>query len=143
MQCLDDIRWMLFQMCWGIFKQLLFRLWRNISSMCCFLTWLKLVLYSGNLSREKTSANFELLLLCTKVFFAKLASFGDNISEQTASFPHKNPISTDSWKFSLLKVFRYTVVISNKLKQSNSTWKKYFPLKSFHWYGISYSSWDD
>ena len=73
--------------------------------MCCFLTCLKLVLYSRNLSRKKTFANFKVLLLCTKVFFAKLASFGDNTSEQSASFPHKNPISTDSRKFSPLKVF--------------------------------------
>ena len=69
------------------------------------------VLYSGKLSREKTSVNFVVLWLFAKVFSAK---FGDVASFGTAKannlqkvFSTKIIFFTNSWKFSPSKVSTY------------------------------------
>ena len=68
--------------------------------------------YSRKLSREKTFANFTVLWLSAKVFSVKLGgvvSFG-TASEQSAKvFSAKIVFFTNLWKFSPLKVSRYTV----------------------------------
>ena len=61
---------------------------------------------------EKTFVNFEILWLFLKVFFAKfwgVASIGGTSEQFTKVFTMKIVFSTNSWKFSSLKVLRYMV----------------------------------
>ena len=70
------------------------------------------ILYSGKLSREKTFANFAVLWLYTKVFSAKFGVRHPSAWQKRAireSFLLENRIFTNSRKFSLSLVSRYTV----------------------------------
>ena len=62
--------------------------------------------YSGKVSRENTFANFEVLWLFAKVFYAK---FGDVASFGAKVFSVKIVFTINSRKFSSSKVSRYTV----------------------------------
>ena len=69
--------------------------------------------YSGKLSREKTFANFAVLLLYTKVFSVKFGPWRPLALQKRAiceSFLRENRIFTNSRKLSPSKVSRYTVL---------------------------------
>ena len=73
----------------------------------------QVLLYSGKLSREKTFVDFEVWEPSAKVFSAKFGGMPHpptiGFKQSVKVFSVKFSLPTGPWKFSPLKIYRYTV----------------------------------